>query len=185
MMSLRERVRCSCLKVAHSRELKSSLKNKIQEWSLEREERAEELNVRSVFHFLWVGNGLRGRWEPIYSSHLKKSRWGIFHWTSLARPPDKSSGPLLNLVKTPWKPTRDRTSLVEATRVWLEPLEPSLTPDKSSEAFWCPVKSIWNLVDSPNKFGEARKWKIWSDKHLNLSPNFFVASLLIVRLSYD
>jgi hypothetical protein len=85
--SSRERVRCSYLKVAHSRELKSSLKNKIQEWSLGGEERTQELNLRSVFHFLWVGNGLRGRWESIYSSDIKKSRWEIFHrqvrWTSL------------------------------------------------------------------------------------------------------
>jgi hypothetical protein len=57
--------------------------------------------------------------------------------------------------------------------------------DKSGGALWSLVKSLWNLVDSPDKSGEAWKWKVWSDKHLNLSPNFFDASLLIVQLSYD
>jgi hypothetical protein len=40
-------------------------------------------------------------------------------------------------------------------------------------------------VDSPDKSGETYKWKIWRDKHLDLSPNFFDASLLIVPLFYD
>jgi hypothetical protein len=50
--------------------------------------------------------------------------------------------------------------------------------DKSGEAFQ-------NPEDSLDKSGEARKWKIWSDKHLDLSPKFFDVSLLIVWLSYD
>jgi hypothetical protein len=74
---------------------------------------------------------------------------------------------------------------MEASRVWMEPLESGLRPDKSDGGFWSPVKSLWNPMNSPDKFDEARKWKIWSDKHLDLSPNFFNASLLIVRLSYD
>jgi hypothetical protein len=40
-------------------------------------------------------------------------------------------------------------------------------------------------VDSPDKSSEGWKWKIWSDKHLDISSNFSDASLLIVRLSYD
>jgi hypothetical protein len=98
-----------------------------------------------------------GKWGFIYSSHLKKSRWGIFH----------------------------RTSLVESSGVQLEPLESGLRPDKSGGALWSPVKSLCNPVDSPDKSGEAWKWKIWCDKHLDLSPNIFDASLLIVWLSYD
>jgi hypothetical protein len=61
-------------------------------------------------------------------------------------------------------------------------LEAGQGPDKSGAS---PVKSLWNLVDSPDKSGEGRKWKIWIDKHLDLSPNFFNASLWIVWLPYD
>jgi hypothetical protein len=38
---------------------------------------------------------------------------------------------------------------------------------------------------SPDKSDETRKFDFWIDKHLDLSPNFFGASLLIVQLSYD
>jgi hypothetical protein len=74
---------------------------------------------------------------------------------------------------------------MEASEVRLEPLESGLRPDKSGGALWSPVKSLWNLVDSSDKSSEAWKWKIWSDKQLDLFPNFFDASLLIVRLFYD
>jgi hypothetical protein len=48
-----ERVRCSCLKVAHSRELKSSLKNKNQDLDLrEREESSSFGSQGSFFYFL-------------------------------------------------------------------------------------------------------------------------------------
>jgi hypothetical protein len=50
MRSSRERVRCSCLKVAHLRELRSSLKNKNQDWSL-RESGERELK-------LWISKKL-------------------------------------------------------------------------------------------------------------------------------
>jgi hypothetical protein len=130
-------VRCSCLKVAHSRELKSSFKNKIQEWSLGREERAQKLNLRSVFRFLWVGNGLMGRWGFIYSTHLKKSRWGIFHrigMVNLTRIRWKLSGSRPGAGQVRWRPLESdwslwnlvsdqtclihRTSLVGLTGVW-------------------------------------------------------------------
>jgi hypothetical protein len=66
-------------------------------------------------------------------------------------------------------------------RIW----NPVSTPDKSGGALCSPVRTFWNLVDSPDKSGEGRKWKIWIDKHLDLSPNFFNASLWIVWLPYD
>jgi hypothetical protein len=44
---------------------------------------------------------------------------------------------------------------------------------------------LWKLVISPNKSGENLKKGFWMVKHLVLSPNFFDASFLIVRLSYD
>jgi hypothetical protein len=77
------------------------------------------------------GQQSHGQVGSIYSSPPKKSRWGIFHRTRPVRPPDKSGGPLWNLVKALWKPGRDRTSPVEASRVRLEPLESGLRPDKS------------------------------------------------------
>jgi hypothetical protein len=58
--------------VAHSRELKSSLKNKDQ-----------ELNLKGA---LWVfewPTALGSRWGSIYSPHLKRAIGGIFHRTSL------------------------------------------------------------------------------------------------------
>jgi hypothetical protein len=38
---------------------------------------------------------------------------------------------------------------------------------------------------SPDKSGETRKFGFWIDKRLDLSPNFFGISLLIVQLFYD
>jgi hypothetical protein len=42
-------VRCSSSKVTHSRELKSSLKNKSHDWSLRREEIAQALDLKESF----------------------------------------------------------------------------------------------------------------------------------------
>jgi hypothetical protein len=114
--------------------------------------------------------------SPDKSSEAIRQVW----WTSLEfgessmeadQGPDKSGGGL-------WSPAR-------ASRIQLEPLESGLRPDKSNGALWSPVKSLWNSMDSSDKSGEAWKWRIWRDKHLDLSPNFFNASLLIVQLSYD
>jgi hypothetical protein len=59
-------------------------------------------------------------------------------------------------------------------------LEAGPRPDKSSattgQVRWVSLQS----GGLPDKSGETWKWKIWSDKHLNLSPNFFDMSLLIV-----
>jgi hypothetical protein len=81
---------CSCLKVAHSRELKSSLKNKNQDLSLrEREERAQALDLRKLFVILngqqpkGIGGGL------FIVSTLKRVLGGF--------PPDKSGEPLRSL----------------------------------------------------------------------------------------
>jgi hypothetical protein len=147
-------MRCSCLKVAHSKELKSSLKNKIKEWILRREERAQELNLRSVFRFMWVGNRLRGRWEPIYSTHIRESHWEIFHWTSpvdlsgirwklsrsrLGTEQVWSTGQVrwrhLEFDWSLWNPVSNQTSSVD----WTSLVPP---PDKSGGAFWSLAKSL-------------------------------------------
>jgi hypothetical protein len=76
-------VRCTCLRVVHSRELKSSLKNKNQDWNLsERGEGAQALDPNEAFRFSEWPPALGDRWGSIHSPHLKKSRWGIFHRTS-------------------------------------------------------------------------------------------------------
>jgi hypothetical protein len=57
--------------------------------------------------------------------------------------------------------------------------------DKSDGALWSPVQALWKPVDSSDKSGETWNEEFWKIRHLDLSPNFFYASLLIVRLFYD
>jgi hypothetical protein len=74
-------MRCSCLKVAHSRELKSSLKNKDQDWT--QRERGENSSFGSQEG---VSCFLSGQWPKgvggDYSPPQKESLVGF--------PPDKS-----------------------------------------------------------------------------------------------
>jgi hypothetical protein len=84
--------------LSHSREIKSSLKNKNQDLDLrERGERAQALDLKKAFWFSQWPTTIGSRWGSIYNPHLKKSRWEAFHWSSPVRPPNKSGGPL-------WKP---------------------------------------------------------------------------------
>jgi hypothetical protein len=89
--------------VAHSRELKSSLKNKNQDGSLRERGESSSFGSQESFSCIWVANNPWGRWGSIYSPHLKKSHWGIFHWIS---PVDLSGS-------------------------WCKSLEAGLIPDKS------------------------------------------------------
>jgi hypothetical protein len=59
-------------------------------------------------------------------------------------------------------------------------------PDKSGTRLWKPVKRFWKLVISQGKSGETLEKGFWMVKHLlDLSPNIFDASLLIVWLFCD
>jgi hypothetical protein len=57
------------------------------------------LDLMGDFRFSEWPMTLGGRWGSIYSPHLKRAIRGIFHRTSLVRPPDKSGGPLWKQVK--------------------------------------------------------------------------------------
>jgi hypothetical protein len=79
------------------------------------------------------------------------------------------------------------------------PLKAGTIPDKSCEGLWKPVEWFWNPVSdrtslvqwlwkptiSQDKFGEILEKEFWMVKHLDLSPNFFEVSLLIVQFFYD
>jgi hypothetical protein len=84
-MSLRERGKCSCLnEVAHSRKLKSFLKNKNQGLDLREGERERSSNFGSqellCFSKWPIAQG--GRSGAIYSPHLKRAIGESFHRTS-------------------------------------------------------------------------------------------------------
>jgi hypothetical protein len=48
-----------------------------------------------------------------------------------------------------------------------------------------PLERFWKPMISLDKSGETLENSFWMVKHIDLSPNFFDASLLIVQLSYD
>jgi hypothetical protein len=88
-------VRCYCLKMEHSRELKSSLKDKNQELNLRKRGGSSRNGSQgSFFTFAKWPTTQGGRWESIYSPHPKKSHWGAFHRTCPVSPLDKSGGRL-------------------------------------------------------------------------------------------
>jgi hypothetical protein len=83
--------------------------------ALGREERAQALDLREAFHFSKWPTISWGRWGSIYSPHLKKSYWGVFHRTSPLRPRNKSGGHLWSPAKSFWKPITDQISPVHRT----------------------------------------------------------------------
>jgi hypothetical protein len=69
--------------MAHSRDLKSSLKNKNQDLDLREREESSSFGSQGIFSSFWVAYDPRGSWGYIYSPYLKRAIGGIFHWTSL------------------------------------------------------------------------------------------------------
>jgi hypothetical protein len=125
MRSSRERVRCSCLnRWFTQRELKSSLKNKNQDLNLrEREESLSFWSQGSFSIFEWP-TALGGRWEYIYSPHLKRVIGRIFHRTCLVEfSTSRSYTGQVRSIRLIWY--HHRTSMVgfsgsrsEASRSW-------------------------------------------------------------------
>jgi hypothetical protein len=64
-------------------------------------------------------------------------------------------------------------------------LDKSGSPDKSSGEMGQVRYPPLEVDISSDKSGENLEKDFWMVKHIDLSPNFFDASLLIVRFSYD
>jgi hypothetical protein len=146
--------------------------------NLEREEGAQALNLKEYSHFSEWSTAQGGRWGLFIGPHLKRAIGGIFHQTILVGLSEGWS--LTGQVQfTGLVQLLHRTSLVKAFG--------SQFSDQTSLMGLSRVRSKvsrirWIHQTSPVILKKICFWKV---KHLDLSPNYFDASLLIVRLSYD
>jgi hypothetical protein len=100
-----------------------------------------------------------GRSGSIYSSHLKKSYWGIFHRTSpvdLSRICWNLSGSRLGIRQVSWHHRKSWWRPLESDWSLWNPVSDRTCPVVAPNLPRSPVKSLWNPVDSPDMHGIRR-----------------------------